>query len=603
MAQEKIRNVAIIAHVDHGKTTLVDQLFKFSGTFRENQDVEERLMDSMDLERERGITIMAKNGSCRYKGHLINIIDTPGHADFGGEVERVMSMADAVLFLVDAQEGPMPQSYFVLKKAVAKQLPVIVVVNKIDKPAARCDWVIDQVFDLLCGLDAPDEILDFPVFYASARDGVAKKELSDPDSGMEILLDAIIEKVPQPVGDAEGAFQFLISSISYSSFLGRLAVGKITSGSAKTNQAAVLATQEEGVLESGRMTKLYRFKANQHEEINEAECGEIVAIAGFENAMVGQTITDPNNPIPLETMPVDPPTISMNFLPNDSPFAGKEGEFVTSRQLGDRLQRELLTDVALQVSDLEERPGFKVSGRGELHLSILIEKMRREGYEFQVSRPTVIVKEIEGVKKEPYESLFVEVPEEHMGAVIESLGIRKGLMVHMEQDRGVAKLEFKIPTRGLLGYISDFMTQTKGLGVMNSRFLEYGDYVGVLRTRQNGVLVSKETGQTIAFALFNLQERGRLFLGQGVHVYEGQIIGENARDDDMVVNPMKGKKLTNMRASGSDESVILTPPVELSLEQCLSFITDEEWVECTPKEIRMRKIFLTESERKREKQR
>ena len=602
MEQKQIRNVAIIAHVDHGKTTLVDQLFKISGTFRENQEVAERLMDSMDLEKERGITIMAKNGSCTYKDHLVNIIDTPGHADFGGEVERVMNMADGVVFLVDAQEGPMPQSYFVLKKAVAKNLPVMVVVNKIDKQAARCDWVVDQVFDLLCNLEAPDHILDFPVYYASARDGLAKKELTDADGGMDILLDAILEHVPAPNGDAEGPFQFLISSISYSSFLGRLAVGKITSGNIKTNQAAAIATEEDGVLEKGRITKLYRYKANQHDEIESAICGEIVALAGFENAKVGQTITDPENPIPLETIPVDPPTISMNFLPNDSPFAGKEGEFVTSRRLGDRLQRELLTDVALHVEDLTDRPGFKVSGRGELHMSILIEKMRREGYEFQVSRPSVIVKEIDGVKKEPYEALYIELPEEHSGSVIESLGIRKGVMVHMEQDNGQAKLEFKIPTRGILGYISDFMTQTKGLGVMNSRFLEYGDYVGTLRTRQNGVLISKETGQTIAFALFNLQDRGKLFMGPGKNIYEGQIIGENAREDDMVVNPLKGKKLTNMRSSGADESVILTPPTELSLEQCLSFITDEELVECTPAEIRMRKIYLTESERKRAKQ-
>lgn len=600
MKLKKIRNVAIIAHVDHGKTTMVDMLFKQTGTFRENQHVEERLMDSMDLEKERGITIMAKNGSCVYNDYLINIVDTPGHADFGGEVERVLNMADGAVFLVDAAEGPMPQSYFVLKKAVARNIPVIVVVNKIDKPAARCDWAIDQVFDLLVTLNAPDHILDFPVLYASAKQGFAKHKLEDADIDMNPLFDTIIERVPHPKGSPDEPLQLLVSTLSYSSFLGRLAIGKLTSGKIKINQNVAIAKgMEDMAPRQGRITKIYKYKANKQEEATEAEVGEIIAIAGIEDIRVGETITDIANPKPLPFIPVDPPTISMNFLPNDSPFAGKEGEFVTSRHLKERLQREILSDVALNVEELTTSSGYKVSGRGELHLSILIEKMRREGYEFQVSRPNVIFKEVDGKKMEPFEELTIDVGEESMGTIIESLGIRKGQLLEMSQENGLARLKYKIPTRGILGYLSEFMTQSKGLGVMNSVFLEYAPFSGEIKTRKNGVLISCENCTTVAYALDNLQERGKLFMGAGVTVYEGQIIGECSREDDMTVNPAKSKKLTNMRASGSDDAVMLIPATQLSLEQCMAFITDQELVELTPKAIRLRKINLKENDRKR----
>ncbi len=600
MKLKKIRNVAIIAHVDHGKTTMVDMLFKQTGTFRENQHVEERLMDSMDLEKERGITIMAKNGSCIYKDYLVNIVDTPGHADFGGEVERVLNMADGAVFLVDAAEGPMPQSYFVLKKAVARNIPVIVVVNKIDKPAARCDWAIDQVFDLLVTLNAPDHILDFPVLYASAKQGFAKHKLEDPDIDMSPLFDTIIERVPHPKGSPDEPLQLLVSTLSYSAFLGRLAIGKLTSGKIKINQNVAIAKGvEDTAPRQGRITKIYKYKANKQEEATEAEVGEIIAIAGIEDIRVGETITDIANPNPLPFIPVDPPTISMNFLPNDSPFAGKEGEFVTSRHLKERLQREILSDVALNVEELVTSSGYKVSGRGELHLSILIEKMRREGYEFQVSRPNVIFKEVDGKKLEPFEELTIDVGEESMGTIIESLGTRKGQLLEMSQENGLARLKYKIPTRGILGYLSEFMTQSKGLGVMNSVFLEYAPFSGEIKTRKNGVLISCENCTTVAYALDNLQERGKLFMGAGVTVYEGQIIGECSREDDMTVNPAKSKKLTNMRASGSDDAVMLIPATQLSLEQCMAFITDQELVELTPKAIRLRKVNLKENDRKR----
>ena len=596
--QEKIRNVAIIAHVDHGKTTMVDQLFKQSGTFRDNQVVEERLMDSMDLERERGITIKSKNGSCRYADYFINIIDTPGHADFGGEVERVLRMADGVLFLVDAAEGPMPQSYFVLKKAVALSLPVIVVVNKIDKPAARCDWVVDQVFDLLVKLNAPDHILDFPVIYASARNGHASLELSQLQSNMSCIFQKIIEYIPAPKGDMKAPVQLLVSSISYSPFMGRLSIGKLTSGTLKQNQEVVLA-DETGVLKSGRITKIFHFEADKPVEVSQAITGDIISVSGFEQARVGQTITDPVSPLPLPGIHIDPPTVSMIFMANNSPFSGKEGEFVTANHLKDRLEREVLSDVAMTVDSVTDGQGFKVSGRGELHLSIFIEKIRREGYEFQVSRPTVIFKEEKGQKLEPYEELTIDVSEEHMGKVIENLGSRKGQLLEMHQDNGMAKLKYKIPTRGILGYQTEFMTETKGMGIMNYVFSEYGPYAGPIKSRKNGVLIVKELGETVAYALFNLQDRGVLFLGPGEKVYEGQIMGENSREDDMVVNPSKGKKLTNMRASGSDDAVILTPPRKMSLEQCLSFIVDGELVEITPKAIRLRKEHLSETDRKK----
>lgn len=596
--QSHIRNIAIIAHVDHGKTTLVDQLFRQSGLYRDNQVVEERLMDSMDQERERGITIAAKNGSFHYKDYLINIIDTPGHADFGGQVERVLKMADGALLLVDAAEGPMPQTYFVLKKALALNLKILVVINKIDKPAARCDWVIDQVFDLFVKLDAPDDLLDFPIMYASAKNGFATISPEIESATMEPLFDKIVEAMPPPLGDPEASLQLLISSISYSSFLGRLGIGKLTSGTLKINQEVAIGSEGEELVKA-RISKIYCFKGNDKVETDFASTGEVVAIAGIEFITIGKTITDPQNPILLPPIKIDPPTISMNFIPNDSPFAGKEGQFVTSRHLRERLFKETLSDVALVVEELSDASGYKVSGRGELHLSVLIEKMRREGYEFQVTRPRVIYKQENGKTVEPYEELTIDVDEAYMGKVIENLGSRKGLLEHMHQENGFARIVYKIPTRGLLGFRSEFMTETKGMGIMNYIFADYGPYAGEIKNRKKGVLLCKETSTTIAHSLFSLQDRGRLFLGPGEDVYYGQIIGENAREDDMVVNPSKGKKLTNMRASGSDEAVVLVPPVRMSLENCIAYINDDELVEVTPKSIRLRKIHLDENNRKR----
>jgi GTP-binding protein len=600
MEQSKIRNIAIIAHVDHGKTTLVDQLFRQSGLFRDNQVVEERLMDSMDLERERGITIASKNGSFLYKDHLVNIIDTPGHADFGGQVERVLKMADGVLLLVDAAEGPMPQTYFVLKKALALDLPVVVVINKIDKPAARCDWVVDEVFDLFVKLGAPNHILDFPVIFASAKDGYATLDHSASNGTMIPLFDMIIDAIPAPVGDPEGPLQMLVSSLSYSTFLGRLAIGKITSGEFHIDKEVVVATPGAAI-RPARITKIYRFKGTEKVETEKASVGEIVAVAGMESITIGETLTDPITPVPLEGIKVDPPTVSMNFVPNDSPFYGKEGKFVTSRHVRERLFRETLSDVALLVEEIHGAQGYKVSGRGELHLSILIEKMRREGYEFQVTRPQVIFKEENGRKLEPYEELTVDVDENYMGRVIENLGGRKATMLEMHQANGMARLKYKIPTRGLLGFRSEFLTETRGMGVMNYVFLAFDDYAGEIRNRTKGVLIAMEECTTVAYALFNIQDRGSLFLGPGEKVYGGQIIGENAREADLIVNPAKGKKLTNMRASGSDDAVLLTPHVQMTLEDCISYINDDELVEITPKSIRLRKMLLGGLERKRAK--
>lgn len=600
MEQSRIRNIAIIAHVDHGKTTLVDQLFRQSGLFRDNQVVEERLMDSMDLERERGITIASKNGSFIYKDHLVNIIDTPGHADFGGQVERVLKMADGALLLVDAAEGPMPQTYFVLKKALALDLPVIVVVNKIDKPAARCDWVVDEVFDLFAKLGAPDHILDFPVIYASARDGYTTLDHNIKKGSMAPLFDMIIGAIPAPVGDPDGPFQMLVSSLSYSTFLGRLATGKITSGRLHIDKEVVVATPGAPA-RPARIRKIYRFRGNEKIETEEAGVGEIVAVAGMESITIGETLTDPLNPVPLEGIEVDPPTVSMSFVPNDSPFYGKEGRFVTSRHLRDRLFRETLSDVALTVEELEDAQGYKVSGRGELHLSILIEKMRREGYEFQVTRPQVIFREEDGKRLEPYEELTIDVDENYMGSVIENLGGRKGILLEMRQDKGMARLKYKIPTRGLLGFRSEFLTETRGMGVMNYVFLGFDEYAGEIKNRTKGVLIAMDQCTTVAYALFNLQERGKLFLGPGEKVYTGQIIGEHSREADIIVNPAKGKKLTNMRAAGSDDAVILTPYTNMSLEECISYINDDELVEITPQSIRLRKAILNGIERKRAK--
>lgn len=588
MNQHKIRNIAIIAHVDHGKTTLVDQLFHQSGMFRENQVVAERMMDSMDLERERGITIAAKNGSFRYRGHLINIIDTPGHADFGGQVERVLKMADGALLLVDAKEGPMPQTYFVLKKALALNLSIILVVNKIDKPAARPLWCVDQVFDLLVKMDAPDHVLEFPVIYASARDGYARNDPDDDSMTMEPLCDAVIKHIPPPKGDPEAPLQMLVSSIDYSPYLGRLGIGKITAGTLNVNKEIAVALRD-GSLVPARVTKVYKFDGVVKVPTEIASVGEIVAVAGMDSVTVGVTYTDPLNPNPLPPTKIDPPTISMNFIPNDSPFAGQDGKFVTSRHLQERLYKEALSDVALSVEEMTDGIGYKVSGRGELHLSILIERMRREGYEFQVSRPQVIMLEKDGKTLEPFEELTVDVDEKCMGSVIEKLGNRKGQMLHMENESGLTRIVFKIPTRGLLGYRSEFMTDTKGMGTMNYVFLEYGPFTGEIKTRLNGVMVAKESCTTVAYALFNLQDRGIMFLGPGNPVYRGQIVGEHCRNNDLTVNPGKEKKLSNMRSAGSDENILLTPPHEMSLEDCISYINNDELVEITPKAIRLRK--------------
>ena len=591
MRQQSIRNVAIIAHVDHGKTTLVDQLFRSSGMFRDNQQVAERLMDSMDLERERGITITAKNGSYTFGDYWINIIDTPGHADFGGQVERVLRMADGALLLVDAQEGPMPQTYFVLKKALENHLPVIVVINKIDKPAARCAWAVDQVFDLFVKLNAPDHILDFPVVYASAKQGYA---LLDPDDkvvgggSMDAISQMIIDRIPAPEGSAGEPLQMQVATIDYSPYLGRLGIGKVVNGTLSLNQPVAVA-RRDGSVKPVRIAKIYRFHRDGKEAVERAGCGEIVAVAGMEDVTVGVTFTDPDNPRPLSVINIDPPTISMNFIPNDSPFAGKEGKFVTSRHLEERLRREALADVALHVEPMTEGIGYKVSGRGELHLSILIEKMRREQYEFQVTRPQVIMKEENGQLLEPYERLTVDVDEQFQGAVIEKLGRLRGQLLEMGMAGGMSRLVFTIPTRGLLGYRSQFLTDTKGMGMMNYVFDDYGPYAGEIVNRVNGVLAVKEPCVAVAYALWNLQDRGKLFIEPGAPLYTGQIIGENSRAVDMVVNPAKGKKLTNMRASGSDEAVILTPPVKMSLEDCIAYINDDELVEVTPKAIRLRK--------------
>jgi len=563
MDTPKIKNIAIIAHVDHGKTTLVDQMFRQSGMFRDNQVVAERMMDSLDLERERGITIASKNGSFRYRDHHINLVDTPGHADFGGQVERILKMVDGALLLVDAQEGPMPQTYYVLRKALALGLPIIVIINKIDKPAARPDWVVDQVLDLFVKLDAPEECLDYPILFASAKDGYATRDYRQKTNDITELFDEIIRFIPAPAGDPEAPLQLLVSSLSYSTFLGRLAVGKITAGRISVN-AEVAACRGADVTSVSRATKIYRFEGTKMVQIESAGVGEIVALAGLDNVTIGETVTDPQNPMPLPFMELDPPTMSMNFIPNDSPFAGREGRFVTSQHLRERLYRETLNDVALQVKDMETGIGYKVSGRGELHLSILIEKMRREGYEFQVTRPEVIMKKADGRLLEPYEELTIDIDEAYMGKVIEHLGTRKGRMKDMRHNNGMVHLVYTIPTRGLLGFRNIFM----------------------------------EECTSVAYALFNLQERGRLFIGPQVKLYQGQIIGEHSRENDLTVNPARGKKLTNLRAAGSDENIILTPPVRLSLEDYIAFINDDELVELTPDSIRLRKIQLTDSERK-----
>lgn len=588
MTSDRIRNVAIIAHVDHGKTTLVDELFKEGNVFRDNQAMTERFMDSIDLERERGITIASKTGSFRYGDTWINIIDTPGHADFGGQVERVLKMADGALLLVDAQEGPMPQTHFVLRKALALALPIVVVINKIDKPAARIDWVVDQVFDLFVKLHAPDHILDFPIIYASAKDGYALNDPGDTPCGMRPLCETIVSAIPAPPGDPEAPLQMLVSSIDYSPYLGRLGIGKITNGTLNLNKSIAVVLRD-GQTVPARITKVYRFRGSEKEATEVAGVGEIVAVAGMDEVTVGVTFTNPDDPRPLPPMEIDPPTIAMNFVANDSPFTGREGRFVTARHIRERLFREAMSDVALSVEELPEGNGNKVSGRGELHLSILIERMRREGYEFQVTRPQVVMREQDGKTLEPYEELTIDVDEQYMGNVIENLGARRGQLVHLETENDMARLTYRIPTRGLLGFRSEFLTDTKGMGVMNHVFAEYGPHAGPIANRKAGVLVARLTCTTVAYALFNLQGRGRLFCGPGVDVYKGQIVGEHCHNNDLEVNPAKGKKLTNVRASGSDDSIVLTPATVMSLEDCISYINTDELVEITPKSIRMRK--------------
>ena len=595
-----LRNIAIIAHVDHGKTTLVDELLKQSGTLGERFGVVERVMDSNDQERERGITILAKNTAIRWNDYRINIVDTPGHADFGGEVERVLSMVDSVLLLVDAQEGPMPQTRFVTQKAFKHKLRPIVVVNKIDKPGARPAWVIDQVFELFDRLGASDAQLDFPIIYASAINGYAGLEDSVREGNMTPLFEAIIKHCPVPEVDPDGPFQMQISNLDYNSYVGAIAVGRITRGTVRPNQQ-VTVLKYDGEVYRAKIGLVYGYLGLERNEVKQASAGDIVAITGIESPNVSDTLCDPNIPEPLPPLAVDEPTVSMTFQVNASPFAGREGKYLTSRQLKDRLERELIHNVALRVEEGTDPEKFKVSGRGELHLSVLLENMRREGFELAVSRPEVIFREIDGEVCEPYEQLTVDIKEDDQGAIMEALGIRKGELRDMVPDgQGRVRLDYIIPSRGLIGFQTEFMTTTSGTGLIYHVFDHYGPAQhGGIAPRNNGVLISNGQGKVLAFALFNLQERGKLFSSPGDEVYEGQIVGIHSRDNDLVVNPLKGKQLTNIRAAGKDDAVILTPPLRFSLEQALEFIDDDELVEITPSAIRIRKKHLKEHERKR----
>ena len=596
--REDIRNIAIIAHVDHGKTTLVDALLRQSNVFRSNEKVEERVMDSNDLEKERGITILSKNTAVMYNGIKINIVDTPGHADFGGEVERVLKMVDSVLLVVDSYEGPMPQTKFVLKKALELGLKPIVVINKIDKPDARPEEVIDEVFELFIELGANDEQLDFPIIYASARSGYARYNVEDTNEDMEPLFKTIIEHVAPPEGYLDAPFQMLVTTLDSNAFVGKIAIGKIHRGKVKKNQNVALVSMD-GSTKNYKVTNLFVYNGLKREETNEASFGDIVAISGVTDANIGETIADSEAPEALPFVHIDEPTLSMNFMVNNSPFAGQEGEFITSRHLRDRLFQELETNVSLRVREITPEC-FEVSGRGELHLSILIETMRREGYEFQVSKANVIFKEENGNKLEPMEYLTIDVPEEFMGPVMEKLGPRKGEMVNMTSAvNGYSRLEFRIPARGLIGFRNEFMTDTKGNGIMNHVFDSYGPYKGDIPTRSRGSIVSFETGEAIAYGLFNAQERGSLFIGPGTPVYQGMIVGVCGRAQDIDINVCKGKKLSNTRASGSDDAVKLVPPVIMSLENALEFIANDELVEVTPQNIRMRKTILDSGERKK----
>ncbi|ABU61287.1 translational GTPase TypA [Francisella tularensis] len=597
---ENLRNIAIIAHVDHGKTTLVDKLLQQSGTLKSRGPEVERVMDSNDIEKERGITILAKNTALKWNDYRINIVDTPGHADFGGEVERVLSMVDSVLLLVDAVDGPMPQTRFVTEKAFAKGLKPIVVINKIDRDGARPGWVVDQVFDLFDRLGATDEQLDFPVIYASAIDGWATNDINQKKDDMTDLFKAIVENVEHPNVDENGPFQMQISSLDYSNFTGTIGIGRIQRGKIKTN-TPVTIVNVAGEKRIGRVLQILGYLGLERNEVAEASAGDIVCVTGMERLKISDTLCNPEHVEALPALSVDEPTISMTFQVNNSPFAGKEGKFVTSRQIKERLEKELIHNVALRVEQLDDPDKFKVSGRGELHLSILLENMRREGFEIAVSRPQVIFKDIDGEKHEPYEQAIIDIDEEHQGTVMEKMGLRQGELKNMEPDgKGRVKLEFIIPSRGLIGFYTEFLTITSGSGILNKVFDHYGPMKKQnLETRQNGTLVSMVSGKALAFALFNLQERGRMFIGHGTDVYEGMIIGIHNRDNDLVVNPCKGKQLTNIRASGKDEAVVLVPPIKLTLEYALEFIEDDELVEITPKSIRLRKKYLTESDRKK----
>ncbi|CKK98361.1 translational GTPase TypA [Neisseria meningitidis] len=596
---KQIRNIAIIAHVDHGKTTLVDQLLRQSGTFRANQQVDERVMDSNDLEKERGITILAKNTAIDYEGYHINIVDTPGHADFGGEVERVLGMVDCVVLLVDAQEGPMPQTRFVTKKALALGLKPIVVINKIDKPSARPSWVIDQTFELFDNLGATDEQLDFPIVYASGLSGFAKLEETDESNDMRPLFDTILKYTPAPSGSADETLQLQISQLDYDNYTGRLGIGRILNGRIKPGQVVAVMNHDQQIAQ-GRINQLLGFKGLERVPLEEAEAGDIVIISGIEDIGIGVTITDKDNPKGLPMLSVDEPTLTMDFMVNTSPLAGTEGKFVTSRQIRDRLQKELLTNVALRVEDTADADVFRVSGRGELHLTILLENMRREGYELAVGKPRAVYRDIDGQKCEPYENLTVDVPDDNQGAVMEELGRRRGELTNMESDgNGRTRLEYHIPARGLIGFQGEFMTLTRGVGLMSHVFDDYAPVKPDMPGRHNGVLVSQEQGEAVAYALWNLEDRGRMFVSPNDKIYEGMIIGIHSRDNDLVVNPLKGKKLTNIRASGTDEAVRLTTPIKLTLEGAVEFIDDDELVEITPQSIRLRKRYLSELERRR----
>ena len=596
---KQIRNIAIIAHVDHGKTTLVDQLLRQSGTFRANQHVDERVMDSNDLEKERGITILAKNTAIDYEGYHINIVDTPGHADFGGEVERVLGMVDCVVLLVDAQEGPMPQTRFVTKKALALGLKPIVVINKIDKPSARPSWVIDQTFELFDNLGATDEQLDFPIVYASGLSGFAKLEETDESNDMRPLFDTILKHTPAPSGSADETLQLQISQLDYDNYTGRLGIGRILNGRIKPGQVVAVMNHDQQIAQ-GRINQLLGFKGLERVPLEEAEAGDIVIISGIEDIGIGVTITDKDNPKGLPMLSVDEPTLTMDFMVNTSPLAGTEGKFVTSRQIRDRLQKELLTNVALRVEDTADADVFRVSGRGELHLTILLENMRREGFELAVGKPRVVYREINGQKCEPYENLTVDVPDDNQGAVMEELGRRRGELTNMDSDgNGRTRLEYHIPARGLIGFQGEFMTLTRGVGLMSHVFDDYAPVKPDMPGRHNGVLISQEQGEAVAYALWNLEDRGRMFVSPNDKIYEGMIIGIHSRDNDLVVNPLKGKKLTNIRASGTDEAVRLTTPIKLTLEGAVEFIDDDELVEITPQSIRLRKRYLSELERRR----